>query len=201
MNKYLINPTNNLDKIKLRKDEQLQLFMIITHGIDYSLEIILSGHNAQADIYGIIIGDKDAQINISTVQLHQAQKTRSSLLVKSVLTENSKFKFEGLIKVEKQAQKTDAFQKNANLLLSDNAQAESKPILEILADDVKCTHGVSIGNIDQEQLFYLTSRGISKKTAQKMLIQGFFQEIIDKIPDILDKAEFEQTIDKNLELV
>ncbi len=183
MIKYLINPTNKLNRIELLKNEQLKLFLIVTQSIDYRLDIILSGQNAQADIYGIMIGDKSSLINIKTVQLHQAPNTRSNLLVKSVLSSQSQLNFEGLIKVEKSAQKTDAYQKNANLLLSENAKAETKPVLEILANDVKCTHGATVGNIDQEQLFYLQNRGISEINARKLLIRGFFLEILEKISD------------------
>jgi Fe-S cluster assembly protein SufD len=171
------------DYFEVIHDQKIKIFLIFMQTVDYSLELKLNGEKAQADIYCIVIGDKDTQINIETVQLHQAPNTRSNLLVKSVLSGHAIFNFTGLIKVEKIAQITDAYQKNANLLISENAKTETKPVLEILANDVKCTHGVTIGNIDQDQLFYLENRGISELNAKRLLIKGFFQEIIDKISD------------------
>jgi Fe-S cluster assembly protein SufD len=102
-------------------------------------------------------------------------------MFKNVLRDSSKASFEGKIYVHPEAQKTDAFQLNNNLLLSEGTQVNSKPNLEIFADDVKASHGATMGQLDQEQLFYLLARGIDRATAHHILVQGFCRAVLDKI--------------------
>jgi Fe-S cluster assembly protein SufD len=124
----------------------------------------------------------DAQeYDLRTLQTHAAPHTRSNLLYKNALFGKSRSTFSGLIKVEEQAQQTDAYQTVRNLLLTPDAQANSLPGLEILANDVKCSHGATTGMLDEEQLYYLKARGIPERTAQQLLVYGFFEEIIGKI--------------------
>ena len=115
--------------------------------------------------------------------------------------DKSRFHYEGLIKIEKGAQKSNAYQKNQNLLLSDKAWAESKPYLEILANDVRCTHGATIGQIDREQLYYLSTRGLTEKEASKLLITGFCQDILDRLPDEKLKASLMKKIETKINLL
>jgi Fe-S cluster assembly protein SufD len=103
-------------------------------------------------------------------------------LFKGTLTDFSRSSFEGKILVRQAAQKTQAFQSNHNLLLSDRAHADSKPNLEIFADDVKASHGATVGQLDKEQLFYLKSRGFSESKAKELLVYGFCKEVVDAIP-------------------
>ena len=103
------------------------------------------------------------------------------MLFKNALLENSKSVFSGLIKVEPEAQNTDSFQTNRNLLLSPEAEADSLPGLEILANEVKCSHGATTSKIDEQELFYLQSRGMTKKQSEKLIVLGFFEEIIGQI--------------------
>ena len=171
-------------------DEHLTLILLATRSTEYKTEIILTGENAEADILGIILGRDSNQISLNSLQDRRAPNTRSNLLIKSALSERSQFRYEGYIKVEKEAQRTDAYQRNENLMLSPEAKAESKPALEILANDVRCTHSATIGKVNEEQLFYLESRGINKMLATSLIVTGFFQIILDKIEDkrIQDKV-------------
>lgn len=147
------------------------------------VKIIIKGEKASVQILGIILGFGKQKINLYTLQDHQKRESKSDLLIKSVLFDEAKLSYQGLIKIEKDAQKSNAYQKNQNILMSPKSWADSRPTLEILANDVRCTHGATVGKINQEQVFYLKSRGLSEKQAQKMLLEGFLNEIILRIPD------------------
>lgn len=147
------------------------------------VKIIIKGKKAEVLILGIIIGQGKQKINLYTLQDHQKRESKSDLLIKTVLFDEAKFYYQGLIKIEKDAQKSNAYQKNQNILMSPKSWADSRPTLEILANDVRCTHGATVGKIDPEQIYYLKSRGLSEKLVQKMLLEGFLNEIILRIPD------------------
>jgi Fe-S cluster assembly protein SufD len=116
-----------------------------------------------------------------TLQIHQAPNTSSNLLYKNALLDQAKTIFSGLIVVDPDAQKTDAYQSNRNLMLSDDAEANSLPGLEIQANDVRCSHGATSSRIDPEQEFYLQTRGIAKDAADELLTFGFFEEVLSKL--------------------
>ena len=118
-----------------------------------------------------------------TLQTHAAPNTSSNLLYKNVLLDTARTIFSGLIVVDPDAQKTDAYQSNRNLMLSDTAEANSLPGLEIQANDVRCTHGATTSRIEPEQEFYLESRGIPPKKAAELLVIGFFEEVLNKLED------------------
>lgn len=147
------------------------------------VQVRLAGFGAQATILGAFVNAKDVEIKLSTLQLHEAPSTTSNLLVKSILNQGSKFSYNGAIRVEYAGQKTDAYQRNENLLLSGSAHAQSKPSLEILADDVRCTHGATIGTVDQEQLMYLQSRGIPVKLGKQLIVEGFLDTVLSKVAE------------------
>lgn len=142
---------------------------------------IIDGAGSNAEIFSLTITHNEQEIDQRTLQSHNAPNSRSNLLFKNALQGKSKTIFSGLIKVAKEAQQTDAYQTNRNLLLDPSAEANSLPGLEIMANDVKCSHGATTGQIDQEELFYMLARGISKPTAQKLLVFGFFEEILEQI--------------------
>lgn len=143
----------------------------------------LVGKGARATIVGIVIGRGNSSFSLRTQQRHQAPETTSNLLVKTALTGNATFDYDGGIRVEKQAQKTDAYQRNENLLLSDQAHAESKPTLEILANDVRCTHGATVGHIPLDQCWYLATRGIGKDAGEELIVSGFLKSAVEKVGD------------------
>jgi Fe-S cluster assembly protein SufD len=117
----------------------------------------------------------------NTLQHHKAPSCTSDLLYKGALQGKSRLVWRGMIKVDKAAQKTDGYQRNDNLMLSNEARADSIPGLEIEADDVRCTHGATSGRVDAEQIFYARARGLSAEEAARLVVAGFFQQVFDRI--------------------
>ncbi len=147
------------------------------------LSVELAGSGARADLAGLVMGRGDQHSDVHTFQQHIAPHTTSDLFYKSVLRDRAHATYQGLIRVTKQAQKTDAYQANKNLLLSSEAKAESIPKLEIEADDVRCTHGATVGHVDDEQRFYLMSRGLSPEEADRMIVEGFVEDLLERVPE------------------
>ena len=145
-------------------------------------ELDLAGQGAQGRMSGFYFTDGNQHLDHDTQQNHLAPNTTSDLLFKGALKGKSRSVWQGMIYVAPGAQKTDGYQANRNLVLSDAARADSIPGLEILADDVRCTHGATVGKLEQEPLFYLKSRGIPQAEAEKMVVEGFFDPIFQRIP-------------------
>jgi len=152
---------------------------------DHNCRILIeiNGTKANVQVLGLIIGEAAQKINLFTLQDHKKEKSVSDLLIKSVLFGSSRLNYEGLIKIRAGAQQSNAYQKNQNILMSHHAWADSRPKLEILANDVRCTHGATIGKIDGNVLYYLQSRGLSKAQSERLVIEGFFNEVLNRIPD------------------
>jgi Fe-S cluster assembly protein SufD len=138
---------------------------------------------ARSDMLAISVARGEQEFDQRTLQDHLKPDTTSDLLYKNALHDQSRTIFSGLIKVEPGAHRTDAYQKVRNLLLSDEAEANSMPGLEILADDVRCTHGATSGQVEPEELFYLKSRGIDDLAAKRLIARGFLNEVVDRLPD------------------
>jgi Fe-S cluster assembly protein SufD len=166
--------------------------------LEGSVHVRLVGDHASAHIIGVFLCSNQQHISLHTLQQHEARDTESNLLVKAVLQDNARFYYDGAIRVEPEGQKTDAYQRNENLLLSDTAHAESKPSLEILADDVRCTHGATIGDIDNEQLFYLASRGIHEAVGKQLITQGFLNAALEKVGQTKEVDKVRQHLWNNL---
>jgi len=145
------------------------------------IESYLADQGANAKVTGAYFLTGSEHADYDTTQEHAAPNTTSDLFFKGVLADRSRAVWRGVIRVDKGAQKTDAYQENRNLLLSREAHADSIPGLEIEANDVRCTHGATIGQIDKLQLFYLMSRGLSRVQAERLIVRGFFQPILDRI--------------------
>jgi len=141
----------------------------------------LAGQGGRSDMLSVNVTNGRQEIDQRTFQIHEVPNTASDLLYKNSLDDQARTLFAGLIRVEPGAHKTDAYQKVRNLLLSDEAEANSAPGLEIEADDVRCTHGATSGQVEAEELFYLLARGIPMKQAQKLIVHGFLQEAIDRL--------------------
>lgn len=148
----------------------------------HDYRVTLMGENAETSLNGISMLSNHHEAHAHVLIDHQAPHCRSTQLFKNALDDASHSSFEGKILVQQAAQKTEAFQLNNNLLLSDKAKADSKPNLEIFADDVKASHGATVGQLDSEQLFYLKTRGYSEQTAKNLLVYGFCKEVLDLIP-------------------
>lgn len=143
------------------------------------------GSDSNVEMYSLNVPRGEQDFDQRTLQTHVAPRSRSDLLYKNALSDNTRTIFSGLIIVEPDAQQTDAYQKNNNLMLSETAEANSLPGLEIQANDVKCSHGATSGRIDESELFYFLARGIPRHKAQELMVFGFFEEIISKF----DNAE------------
>ena len=142
----------------------------------------LAGAGANANLYGCYFPEAGQHVDYTTLQDHRQPNGTSDLLFKGALYERARSVFRGVVRVHPGAQQTDAYQTNNNLLLGDDARADSMPVLEIKADDVRCSHGATLAHLKDEELFYLRSRGLDRERAQRMVIAGFFEPILDHIP-------------------
>lgn len=147
----------------------------------YEAQTRIEGPGANVKMYSLTVAEETQEFDQRTYQIHNAPNAVSDLLYKNALLDNSRTIFSGLIKVAEEAQQTDAYQTNRNLLLDPTAEANALPGLEILANDVKCSHGATTGNVDEEELFYMMSRGISKRAAMQLMVFGFFEEVIEQV--------------------
>lgn len=163
-----------------------------------NLNLVLDGEGIESHMYGLYLLNDDTLADNHTVVDHMKANSFSNELYKGIMDENSKGVFNGKIFVRPNAQKTNAFQANRNILLSDKAQVNTKPQLEIWADDVKCSHGCTTGQIDEEALFYLQSRGINRDTALAMMLYAFAGDVIDHIPNPVMKEFMDRVISDRL---
>ena len=141
----------------------------------------LAGPGATSRVTGAYFTDGDQHLDYDTFQEHIAPNTTSDFAFKGALRDEASVVWRGMIRVEKDAQKTNAYQENRNLLLSEQAHADSIPGLEILANDVRCTHGATLSQVDRDQLFYAMARGLTRGEAERLIVRGFFQDILDRI--------------------
>jgi Fe-S cluster assembly protein SufD len=137
------------------------------------METDLRGRGADGRVTGAYVGHGRQHLDYDTTQEHAAPHTTSDLAFRGILRDRATAVWSGMIRVEREAQRTDAFQENRNLLLSEGAHADAIPGLEIEANDVRCTHAATVGRIDEEQLFYLMSRGLERSEAERLLVGGF----------------------------
>ncbi len=145
------------------------------------ITVEFKGSDINAQLNGIAIVSGQSQVSTVTKLIHHEPHTDAAQFFKSVIGGEGQSSFNGLVYVKAEAQQTNSNQYNHNLLLSDSARALSQPQLEIFADDVKCSHGATIGQLDEEHIFYLNARGLSKDMAKQVLLEGFAEDIIDKI--------------------
>jgi Fe-S cluster assembly protein SufD len=158
----------------------------------------MAAPGARSDMLSISVADDKQEFDQRTLQDHLQPSTTSDLLYKNALDSEAKTIFSGLIKVERGAHRTDAYQKVRNLLLSDDAEADSMPGLEILADEVRCTHGATSGQVEPEELFYLRSRGISEEGAKKLIVRGFLHEVLERLQDKAVIEALEPALERRL---
>jgi Fe-S cluster assembly protein SufD len=141
----------------------------------------LAGQGATSRVTGAYFADGTQHLDYDTFQEHMAPSTTSDFAFKGALRDTARAVWRGMIRVEEGAQKTNAYQENRNLLLSKSAHADSIPGLEIMANDVRCTHGATLGQVDREQLFYLMTRGLTHAEAERLIVRGFFQDVLDRV--------------------
>ena len=160
----------------------------------------LEGAGSESEMLALWFGDRNQHFDHHTRQHHAAPSAHSDLLYKGALTDAAESVFRGLIRVEPDAQLTDAYQTNRNLLLSDKASARTLPNLEIEADDVRCSHGATVGQVEARQLFYLMSRGLTRGQAERLLVFGFFDEVLGRIPVEGVRSRIREAIERKIGL-
>jgi Fe-S cluster assembly protein SufD len=164
----------------------------------HDISVVMDHEGAETSVDGLYMVGSDQHTDTHSVIDHKQPHCNSHQLYKGILDGNGRAVFNGKIFVREGAQKTDAMQTNKNLLLSDKARVDTKPQLEIFADDVKCAHGAAVGQIDQEELFYLETRGIAPELGRNLLTYGFAEEVIAKIKIESIRLELDETVLRQL---
>jgi Fe-S cluster assembly protein SufD len=196
------NHTTSLNSVFVHQERDSKATTLYSslHGglIRNNLKFILDGENAEANLYGMAFIDKKQHVDNFTQVIHAKPHCVSNQVYKNVLDDDSTGAFAGRIHVVRDAQKTNAFQRNNNLLLTDKATMQTKPQLIIDADDVKCSHGATVGQIDEEALFYLRARGIEESKARLMMMNAFAHEVIQRISVEPLRNRIDELVDKRL---
>ncbi len=169
---------------KVDKDASFNSLCVALGGKQTKADIAtyLRGPGANSSVLGAVLGSDNEKFSYNTIQEHNSPDTTSDINFRVAVKDTSASVYQGIIRVDKIAQRTNAFQSNKNLLLSGEAKADSIPKLEILADDVKCSHGATVGPVDREQLFYLRSRGLTPMEAEELIVLGFFRQVFEQFP-------------------
>jgi Fe-S cluster assembly protein SufD len=173
-----------MQRTHAQRDSKLDTLVVNLGGTVSRMDLAasLKGPGARSDMMGLYFAQKDQHFDHNTRQNHEVPHAVSDLLYKGALDDNGRGIFRGIIKVFPKAQRTDAYQTNRNLILSRQAEATSLPNLEIEADDVRCSHAATVGQLDEEELFYIMSRGIARRDAERLVVFGFFGEVLDRLP-------------------
>jgi Fe-S cluster assembly protein SufD len=200
LGKHVWNFTH--ERAQIHRDGQLDWIFggVGSHLTKNFSEIDLQGIGAEGRMSGFYFADGDQHLDHDTQQNHRARHTISDLLFKGALVERSRSVWQGMIYVAPGAQRTDGYQANRNLLLSKDARADSIPGLEILADDVRCTHGATISPLEEEPIFYLMTRGLPRPTAERLVVEGFFAPIMERVPYEGVRARFKRVIDEKIQM-
>ena len=184
------------------ESENIIILVMPGASIDIRFDVRLMGEGAEANIYGAYVCAGQEKVKIAVDMHHDFPHCNSRQLFKGIAGGTSKVDFYGKIIVAKDAQRTEAYQENHNLLLSDGAKVDTKPQLEIYADDVKCSHGATIGRLNEEEQFYMRSRGITLEDAKVLQMISFIAPVIENIPDPEERekvaGEFEEAIRSSL---
>ena len=175
--------------------------LVVTLGATFSraeTTTEIHGEGNSVDMMGIYVAGAGQHFDFRTLQDHAAPHSTSDLLYKGALRDNARTVYAGQIRVRPEGRETDAYQTNRNLILSDNAMANSKPELEIENNDVRCSHAASVGQLDQNEVFYLQSRGIDRASAERLIVKGFLEEVLGKVGRKDVRALVEQLLEERL---
>ena len=180
-----------LRSVEVPSGEKAEMVLLVLPGVscDVRLDIRLVGEGAEANVYGAYVCGADERVKIAVDMHHDVPHCNSRQLFKGVAGGTSKVDFYGKIIVAQDAQRTEAYQENHNILLSDGAKVDTKPQLEIYADDVKCSHGATIGRLNEEEQFYMRSRGISLDDAKVLQMISFIAPVLEAIDDLAQREE------------
>lgn len=187
-------------RARLGRDATLHSLVVGLGGavIKANVDSLLEGPGASSEMLGFVFGHDGQHFDLHTLQEHRAPHTSSDLLYKNAVKDRARTVFSGMIRVREGAQKTNAFQANRNLILSAGAKADSIPNLEIMANDLRCTHGSATSRLNDEHLFYLMSRGLRRVDAIRMVVEGFFAELFDRIPLEDVRHRLQQDVDRKM---
>lgn len=177
-------------KTVLAAGQKLEMTLVVLPGCragNLEMEFCLEGEGAELDLAGLYLCSGTDNVSINVSVRHTVGGCYSRQLLKGIVSDESKFSFDGLIYVAKDAQKTRAYQENHSILLSPSAVAGTRPQLEIYADDVECSHGATVGSLDEDVLFYMQSRGISADEARRLQILSFLSPVLSRLGDELQK--------------
>jgi Fe-S cluster assembly protein SufD len=172
--------------IEVQSGQRTDMVLLVYPGVscDVKLDVKLIGEGAEANIYGAYVCGGEERVKISVDMHHDLPHCNSRQLFKGIAGGTSRVDFYGKIIVAKDAQRTEAYQENHNVLLTDGAKVDTKPQLEIYADDVKCSHGATIGRLNEEEQFYMRSRGISLEDAKVLQMISFIAPVLENIPEV-----------------
>ncbi len=195
-NVFYIGKTHN----EVQKDARFTSMSVASGGKQTKVEIVtlLQAPGAASEVLGVVFGKGKEHFSFDTIQEHNAPDTTSDINFRVALSDEAASVYQGSIKVAKTAQRTNAYQSNKNLLLGAKAKADSIPRLEILTDDVKCSHGATVGPVDKEQIFYLMSRGLNRVEAEELVVFGFFRKVMEKLTIEGAHELLEQIISKQI---
>ena len=199
-NEHNMASHSTMMSVDMGKDSLLRLYLISLHGgvIDNRVSVNLNGKGGEASLNGLYFGNEEQRITTEVNLYHNVGECHSNQLFKGVLEGNSVSHFNGTVYVAKDAQKTEAYQANNNILASETAKAFTEPHLEIYADDVKCSHGATVGRLDENELFYMRSRGIELNEAILLQQQAFAQAVLEKISNEQLRGRLMDLVEKRL---
>lgn len=186
--------------IEVQSGQRKDMVLLVYPGVscDIRLDVTLAGEGAEANIYGAYVCGGDEKVNIAVDMHHDLPHCNSRQLFKGIAGGKSRVDFYGKIIVAKDAQRTEAYQENHNILLSDDAKIDTKPQLEIYADDVKCSHGATIGRLNEEEQFYMRSRGITLEDAKVLQMISFIAPVLENIDDESQRETIAAELESNI---
>ena len=182
---YVLPDVSLPESIVVERDAKVEVVVLAMPGVscDLKMDVRLAGEGAEANIFGAYVCGAQENVRIAVDMHHDLPHCNSRQLFKGIAGGTSKVDFYGKIIVAQDAQRTEAYQENHNILLSDGAKVDTKPQLEIYADDVKCSHGATIGRLNEEEQFYMRSRGITLEDAKVLQMISFIAPVLENIPD------------------
>ena len=186
--------------IEVRSGERKDMVLLVYPGVscDVKLDVKLTGEGAEANIYGAYVCGGEEKVKIAVDMYHDVPHCNSRQLFKGIAGGVSKVDFYGKIIVAQDAQRTEAYQENHNILLTDGAKVDTKPQLEIYADDVKCSHGATIGRLNEEEQFYMRSRGITLEDAKVLQMISFIAPVLEHIEDKSQRESIASRIEESI---
>lgn len=188
------NPKSKIIEINRPEKQQYVFVTDQTELEPVQLTFKLKEPESNLEVLGFVLGDDEKKINLNVTIEHRAPNTKGQVLLKSVLNDQAQQEVKGIIRIPKGSKGAESFLSHRTLMLSPNAKTKTSPQLEILEDDVKAKHAATAGKIDQDQMFYLKSRGLGENEAQNLIVEGFGQELIEKIQDLKIREQLCQLI-------